>query len=74
LRKSMLTIAVYDDDPTPARLMDPDASARGRLGLRLVDKLASTWNCAPTMAGGKVVWAVLRLPERPGPRGVTFGG
>jgi hypothetical protein len=61
LRRGMLTVAVYDDDPTPVRLFESWIGAKPKLGLMLVSRLASTWNCAPTMAGGKVVWAVVRL-------------
>ncbi len=59
LRRRMLTIAVYDDDPTPAKRVEPWTSVPPRLGLMLVSRLAETWSCAPTMGGGKVVWAVL---------------
>jgi anti-sigma regulatory factor (Ser/Thr protein kinase) len=79
LRRNMLTVAVYDDDPTAVKRVEPWTSAPPRLGLMLVSRLASTWNCAPTLAGGKVVWAVLRRfetapAERSGrrPRRVTF--
>jgi len=80
MRPGMLTIAVYDDDPTPVKRVEPWTSEPPRLGLMLVSRLASTWNCAPTLAGGKVVWAVLRqlqtaVPaDRPGRRGrATLG-
>jgi hypothetical protein len=55
-----LTVAVYDDDDTLVRMVEPDLSTEGHLGLVLVDKLAHTWSCAPMLSGGKVVWAVLR--------------
>lgn len=81
LRKGMLTVAVYDDNPVPVQPVEPDLTEAVHLGLLLVAQLASTWNCAPTFTGGKVVWAVLRR-SRPAPddsatrrrqRGVTFG-
>jgi anti-sigma regulatory factor (Ser/Thr protein kinase) len=80
LRRGMLTIAVYDDSPLPVQLVEPDQAKTGHLGLLLVAQLASAWNCAPTLTGGKVVWAVLRR-QRPMPdegarrkrRRVTFG-
>ncbi len=59
LRRRRLTVAVYDDDPAPARLIDPEDTAHNR-GLVLVAQLAVVWGCSPTPAGGKVVWAVLR--------------
>jgi anti-anti-sigma regulatory factor len=62
LRHGMLTVAVYDDDPTrPDELDVPGAAALPRWGLRIVERLASTWGSAPTTSGGKVVWAVLRI-------------
>jgi anti-sigma regulatory factor (Ser/Thr protein kinase) len=81
LREGLLTVAVYDDDPMPVQLVEPDLAEAVHLGLLLVAQLSSTWNCAPTLTGGKVVWAVLRRP-RPAPdenplrkqRRVTFGG
>jgi anti-sigma regulatory factor (Ser/Thr protein kinase) len=57
-----LTVAVYDDDLTPARLVEPGPTATAHRGLMLVARLSTTWSCAPTLSGGKVVWAVLRLP------------
>jgi anti-anti-sigma regulatory factor len=63
LRRGMLTIAVYDDDPAPARLVEPEVPGRHR-GLLLVSRLARVWGCSPTLAGGKVVWAVLRVADR----------
>jgi anti-sigma regulatory factor (Ser/Thr protein kinase) len=65
LRAGMLTVAVYDDDPLPAQLVEPDLADAVHLGLLLVAQLSSSWNCAPTLAGGKVVWAVLQ--RRPAP-------
>jgi anti-anti-sigma regulatory factor len=57
LRRGLLTIAVYDDDPAMAHLTEPDAD-RHR-GLVLVAQLSQAWGCSPTPSGGKVVWAVL---------------
>jgi hypothetical protein len=57
-----LTVAVYDDDPAPPRLMNSSLASPGHLGLVMVAKLAKSWSSAPTMSGGKVVWAVLRVP------------
>lgn len=59
LRRGLLTVAVYDDDPAPAHLVEPDAD-RHR-GLVLVAQLARAWGSSPTFQGGKVVWAVLRV-------------
>jgi hypothetical protein len=62
LGRGRLVVAVYDDDPTPAKLAGPSAPAAGHRGLMLVARLCSTWSSAPTLSGGKVVWAVLPLP------------
>jgi hypothetical protein len=61
LCRDRLTVAVYDDDPMPPRLIESSVATAGYLGLVLVAKLATTWSSAPTMSGGKVVWAVLKL-------------
>ncbi|HEY7593429.1 MAG TPA: STAS domain-containing protein [Actinophytocola sp.] len=61
LRRGLLTVAVSDDDPTPA---EPRARQDGHGGLALVAALARIWGCEPTMQGGKVVWAVLRVDAR----------
>ncbi|HEU5474992.1 MAG TPA: ATP-binding protein [Actinophytocola sp.] len=55
-----LVVAVYDDDPTPVQMCEPDLSTTGHLGLVLVDKLVHSWSWAPMLSGGKAVWAVLR--------------
>lgn len=64
LRGSMLTIAVADADPRPARLRVPGLHAAGGRGLVLVDKLSRTWGTASRLSGGKVVWAVLTVAPR----------
>jgi hypothetical protein len=68
LCRDFLTIAVYDDNPVPAQLVNAGQFDAPQLGLLLVAQLATTWNCAPTLTGGKVVWAVLRLPTPPDQR------
>lgn len=61
LRRGMLTVAVYDGDPRPARRIEPgtDPATGIEHGLAMVDNLSRTWGNAPTYSGGKVVWAVL---------------
>jgi anti-sigma regulatory factor (Ser/Thr protein kinase) len=62
-RRGLLTIAVADDDPTPAVACE-HATAHGHgFGLRLARQLAKTWGCTPALNGGKVVWAVVRVPN-----------
>jgi hypothetical protein len=57
LRRNMLTIAVYDDDPTPPWLIEQEGEIVHGLGV--VARLSRSWNTSPTPTGGKVVWAVL---------------
>ncbi|WP_158883536.1 ATP-binding protein [Amycolatopsis anabasis] len=65
LRRNRLTVAVYDDDPSPAVLTEQNPRTSG-FGLLLTARLAKAWGCTPTMNGGKVVWAVLLTGEHPG--------
>lgn len=64
LRRGALTIAVSDDDPTPAVLHERLEGGVPPSGLLLVSGVAKTWGCTPTLTGGKTVWAVLRPPQR----------
>ncbi|WP_146147499.1 STAS domain-containing protein [Prauserella shujinwangii] len=61
LRGDVLTVAVSDDDPRPAELREESLGVRSFSGLRLVSKLACAWGNSPTNAGGKIVWATLRV-------------
>jgi hypothetical protein len=64
LQQDLLTIAVSDDDPRPAVLIErPDILEPG-LGLRIVAQTARAWGSSRRWAGGKVVWAVLAAPQR----------
>lgn len=65
LRGELLSIAVADADPTPPRLRPPHERRHGGRGLVVVDELSRAWGYAPRPGGGKVVWAVLALPEGP---------
>ncbi|QKV94163.1 ATP-binding protein [Streptomyces sp. NA02950] len=49
-----------DEQPTLKHAEDDDESGRG---LALVDSLADRWGVEPRDAVGKVVWALLVLPE-----------
>lgn len=64
LRPHALSIAVRDDDPTPAVLSEALPHTGGHRGLELVDKLSLEWGNTPSSDGGKIVWAV--LARRPG--------
>ncbi|WP_035857389.1 STAS domain-containing protein [Cryptosporangium arvum] len=63
LRRGLLHLTVGDGDPTPPRKSAgyPPIGALSGRGLLLVDEFASGWGCLP-IEGGKVVWAVVRLP------------
>jgi hypothetical protein len=58
LRRGLLTVAVYDDDPAEPWLAER-APVRVVHGLTVVARLCRTWGTTPTPTGGKVVWAVL---------------
>jgi anti-anti-sigma regulatory factor len=60
LRRELLSLAAYDDDAT---VPGPSADADGTRGLALVARTAAAWGCSPTLRGGKVVWATLRLGQ-----------
>jgi anti-sigma regulatory factor (Ser/Thr protein kinase) len=62
LRPTGLSIAVYDDDPTPPVLVE---HAKEVGGIGLVDGLSRAWGHGPRLHGGKVVWAVVPLPGGP---------
>lgn len=71
LRRGILTVAVADDDPAPAVLLERVSALEPGLGLRMVAQTARVWGCNRTWSGGKVVWAVL---TRRGVRRRPFGG
>jgi hypothetical protein len=66
LRRGMLTVAVADDDPRPAVLLERHHMRDPGLGLRMIDYAARAWGSSHRWSGGKVVWAVLTTRERPG--------
>jgi anti-anti-sigma regulatory factor/anti-sigma regulatory factor (Ser/Thr protein kinase) len=63
LRERYLHVAVQDADPAlPRRHISSEHDDHGR-GLQVVDGLAASWGCVPTV-DGKVVWATVRVrPE-----------
>ncbi|MEV8615045.1 ATP-binding protein [Amycolatopsis sp. NPDC051373] len=62
LRRGICTIAVADDDPRLVELDEQRDPMEPGLGLKIVAQLARAWGCSRTWAGGKVVWATLRVP------------
>jgi anti-anti-sigma regulatory factor len=63
LRRGICTIAVADDDPRPAELHEQQTVTDLGLGLKLVAQFSRVWGCNRSWAGGKVVWATLRVPR-----------
>ncbi|SEF21013.1 hypothetical protein SAMN05421837_101670 [Amycolatopsis pretoriensis] len=59
LRQSLLSVAVTDDDPRRAVLLERLSPLEPGLGLRMVAQVARVWGCSRSWSGGKVVWAVL---------------
>ncbi len=64
LRRDLLTVAVEDSSPRRPRFHEPDGCGRPRRGLLIVAGVSASWGCAPTLRGGKVVWAVLRAQPK----------
>jgi hypothetical protein len=62
LRIGLLTVAVSDESPREAVLLERVPGTDRGIGLRIVADRARTWGCSPRSEGGKVVWAVLRVP------------
>ena len=67
LRGDFLHIAVHDASPRLLRLVADDSDDEGGRGLRLVERLATSWGVSRRPDGGKTVWCTLRLWRRPGP-------
>ncbi|MDX3189634.1 hypothetical protein PV458_14620 [Streptomyces sp. MN03-5084-2B] len=59
LHGGVCTVAVADQDPRPAMLLERLSPFEPGMGLKLVAQIARTWGCSRSWAGGKVVWAVL---------------
>jgi anti-sigma regulatory factor (Ser/Thr protein kinase) len=63
LRRELLTVAVTDGNPRFPIVRPPSTTRENGLGLGIVTALSTAWGANPTSAGGKVVWATLRLRE-----------
>jgi hypothetical protein len=56
-------IEVSDNAPgLPARSDATNDAERGR-GLHMVDAMSDEWGCQPKLSGGKVIYAILRVPR-----------
>jgi anti-anti-sigma factor len=73
LRGDVLHLGVHDASPRLLRLVPDDPERETGRGLRLVERLATSWGVQRRPDDGKVVWATLRLwrdrgpSARPGP-------
>jgi signal transduction histidine kinase len=63
LRRGLLTVAVSDDSSREAVLVERISTMDRGIGLRIVSQRAKAWGCSPRLGGGKVVWAVLPVPD-----------
>lgn len=72
LRRGLLSVAVSDDEPKQAVLLERLGALEPGLGLRMVAQVAKVWGCNRSWSGGKVVWAV--LTGRAAPSGDRGGG
>jgi anti-anti-sigma factor len=67
LRGERLHLAVRDGSPRLLRLVPADTQAQAGRGLMLVERLARAWGVHPHPGGGKVVWCIVTLDDRPLP-------
>ncbi|MEV7041478.1 ATP-binding protein [Amycolatopsis sp. NPDC051061] len=65
LRRGILSVAVSDDSPRPAVLLERLSSLEPGLGLRMIAQVAKVWGCSRSWSGGKTVWAVLTRRAAP---------
>lgn len=63
LLPGQLLIEVADDNPAPPVLKDADLESENGRGLLLVEALSRDWGFQYPKSGGKVVFAVLGMPE-----------
>ena len=69
LRGSHIRVEVFDHDPAPPRLREPDRDAPGGRGLHIVSALSNRWGYEH-LGPGKVVWIEVddqRAPRAPSP-------
>jgi anti-sigma regulatory factor (Ser/Thr protein kinase)/anti-anti-sigma regulatory factor len=64
LRRGLMTIAVTDDDPRPAVMLEREDLRDPGVGLRIVAQAARAWGSNTRWSGGKVVWAVVATAQR----------
>lgn len=59
LRRGLFTIAVADEHPGPAILLERSGLRDPGVGLQIVTQTATEWGSSRRWSGGKVVWATL---------------
>ena len=69
-----LIIEVYDPDPRPPILTEPDSEAEGGRGLMLVQMLSKEWSYYQPPSGGKVVYFILASQDSPDSRQAPDAG
>ncbi len=62
VHRDRIELAVADEDPSPARRMDPGIEQANGRGLGIVDALASSWGQTPFDGHTKRVWCRLDVP------------
>lgn len=72
LRRGILSVAVSDDSPRSAVMIERLDALEPGLGLRMIAQVARVWGCSRSWSGGKTVWAV--LIRRAAPFGGPDGG
>jgi anti-sigma regulatory factor (Ser/Thr protein kinase) len=65
VRPGLLTIAVADENPAPATLVDRTGLRDPGIGLRIVAQVSRAWGSSRRWSGGKVVWATLPSTREP---------
>jgi anti-sigma regulatory factor (Ser/Thr protein kinase) len=69
-----LIIEVYDPDPRPPVLTEPDSEAESGRGLMLVQMLSKEWSYYQPPSGGKVVYCILASQDAPDGRPTSGAG
>jgi hypothetical protein len=65
LRRGILSVAVSDDSPRQAVMLERLGALEPGLGLRMIAQVARVWGCSRSWSGGKTVWAVLTKRAAP---------
>jgi anti-sigma regulatory factor (Ser/Thr protein kinase) len=63
-----IVIEVSDNDSRLPAMSDPADDAESGRGLHMIAALSDEWGCHPRHSGGKVVYAIMRIPRDQPPR------